>query len=99
MSSLPLSAATSANHPESAPSRHYFFVTGETSADLIARVLCPFVKNGVTPYRIHASCENGPGDETTIELRVAGLPDALPELLAAACRRIIGVQTVLTVSE
>ena len=93
------SLQTGAYHPESATSRHYFFVTGETSADLIARVLSPFVKNGVTPYRIHASCENGPGDETTIELRVAGLPDALPERLAAACRRIIGVQTVLTVSE
>lgn len=99
MSSLQTGVVSSANHPESASSRHYFFVTGETSADLIPRVLGPFVKNGVTPYRIHASCENGAGDETTIELRVAGLPDALPELLAAACRRVIGVQTVLTVAE
>jgi hypothetical protein len=99
MSSLQTNAVSSVALPESAPSRHYFFVTGETSADLIARVLCPFVKNGVTPYRIHASCENGAGEETTIELRVAGLPDALPELLAAACRRIIGVHAVLTVAE
>ena len=99
MSSHQTGAVSSTYQPERATSRHYFFVTGETSADLIARVLCPFVKNGVTPYRIHASCENGAGEETTIELRVAGLPDELPEQLAAACRRIIGVQTVLTVSE
>jgi hypothetical protein len=99
MSSPQTGAVSSVPHPESAASRHYFFVTGDTSADLIARVLCPFVKNGVTPYRIHASCENGAGEETTIELRVAGLPDALPEQLAAACRRIIGVHAVLTVAE
>jgi hypothetical protein len=99
MSSPQTGAVSSVPQPQSAASRHYFFVTGDTSAELIARVLCPFVKNGVTPYRIHASCENGAGEETTIELRVAGLAGDLPELLAAACRRIIGVQTVLTVSE
>ena len=99
MPSLPMSADASANLSECAEARHYFFVTGETSADLIARVLCPFIKNNVTPYRIHASSESGPGNETTIELRVAGLSEDLPEQLAAACRRIIGVQAVLTVSE
>jgi hypothetical protein len=98
MSSLSASAVSSAHPPERAESRHYFFVTGETSADLITRVLSPFVKNNVIPYRIHASSESGPGDETTVELRVAGLADDQPELLAAACRRIIGVQAVLTIS-
>ena len=99
MSGLSASTVSSTYHPEHAESRHYFFVTGETSADLIARVLCPFVKNNVTPYRIHATCESGPGDETTVELRVAGLSGNQPERLAAACHSIVGVQTVLTASE
>ncbi|MBX2806411.1 MAG: hypothetical protein KTR19_10590 [Hyphomicrobiales bacterium] len=78
MSHISDRAASGANHPDAAASRHYFFVTGQTNADLIARVLCPFAKNDVTPYRIHASCENGAGDETTIELRVGG---------SSACRQ------------
>lgn len=98
MTSSPTSAVSNGVLPERAESRHYFFVTGETSADLIARVLSPFVKNNVIPYRIHASCESGLGIETTVELRIAGLTGNQPECLASACRSIIGVQTVLTIS-
>jgi hypothetical protein len=38
-------------------SRHDIFVTGKISADFIARVLCPIVKHGTTPYPIRAFCE------------------------------------------
>lgn len=92
-------AATNCEQPVHTTSRHYFFITGRTSVDLVSRVLAPFVKYGFSPYRIHVSSENGGGEETNIELRVAGLSTDKPELLAAACRRIVGVQTVLTISE
>jgi hypothetical protein len=89
-------AVQSSLHPDSA--RNYFFVTGLTDHDLLARVLCTFSKTGLTPYRIYASSEHGTGGEMTIELRIAGLEADQAERLAAKCRSIIGVQTVLMVS-
>ncbi len=102
MASSSLFAAETAHTDGSASPavrRDYFFVTGETRADLLARVLGPFLKTGLSPYRIHASSEHGSGDETQIELRMAGLRPGEAELLAASCRAIVGVQTVLTVSD
>ena len=85
--------------PTPNPARNYFFVTGQSAPDLLARVLCPFTKTGLAPYRIYASSEQGTGAEMTIELRMAGLEPDQAERLAAKCRSIVGVQTVLMVTD
>lgn len=75
----------------------YFFLTGETGSELLPRVLLPFAKLGLTPYRVHASCEHGAGDEMSVELRFEGVVSDMAELLAARCRSIVGVHSVITV--
>jgi hypothetical protein len=82
-----------------APAKTYFFLTGETGADLLPRVLQPFIKLGLVPYRVHASTEQGAGEEMSVELRFARLPLDTGEQLASRCRAVIGVRTVMTVAE
>jgi hypothetical protein len=81
------------------PAKTYFFLTGDTAADLLPRVLLPFTKLGLVPYRIHASTEQGTGEEMALELRFARLSADMAEQLAARCRAVIGVGSVLTVVE
>lgn len=85
--------------PVVAGQRAYFFVSGPASPDLMPRLLSPFIKLGLTPYRVHASSENGTGEEMSVELRFAGLAPQLAEGLASRCRAIVGVRSVLTVTE
>jgi hypothetical protein len=87
-----------AEETNDASARSYFFLTGDTSSDLLARVLIPFAKLDLVPYRIHASTEQGTGEEMSIELRFTGLAPQSVEALAARCRSIIGVRTVMTVN-
>lgn len=84
---------------KSAPAKTYFFMTGETDPALLARLLMPFAKLGLTPFRIHCSSEHGTGEEMSLELRFAQLPAETCEKLAATCRAIIGVKSVMTVVE
>jgi hypothetical protein len=88
--------AEEANH---ASARCYFFLTGDTGSDLLSRVLIPFTKLNLVPYRVHASTEQGMGDEMSIELRFQGLGAQSMDTLAARCRAVIGVRTVMTVTE
>lgn len=81
------------------PAKTYFFLTGDAAADLLPRVLLPFSKLGLLPYRVHASSEQGTGVEMSLELRFARLPAELAEQLAARCRAVIGVASVMTVAE
>jgi hypothetical protein len=85
----------------SAPSaeRAYFFMTGTSGSDLLPRLLTPFLKLGLAPYRVHASSEHGTGEEMSVEFRFTGLTAATVERLAAQCRAVIGVRSVLTVTE
>ena len=85
--------------PACAPAKTYFFLTGEAGADLLPRVLLPFAKLGLVPYRVHSSTEQGTGEEMSLELRFAALPRDTGELLAARCRSVIGVRSVMTVAE
>jgi len=85
--------------PACVPAKTYFFLTGETGADLLPRVLLPFAKLGLVPYRVHLSTEQGTGEEMSLELRFARLPADTGELLAARCRAMIGVRSVMTVAE
>jgi hypothetical protein len=82
-----------------ASQRAYFFVSGIAGPDLMPRLLSPFIKLGLMPYRVHASSENGTGEEMAVELRFAGLAPDIAEGLAARCRAVIGVRSVLTVTE
>ena len=79
--------------------RSYFFLTSAASPDLLARVLNFFIKLDLMPYRIHVSTEHGAGEEMTIELRFAGMELDMAERLAARCRTIIGVHSVITASD
>lgn len=81
------------------PAKTYFFLTGETGADLLPRLLQPFTKLGLVPYRVHASTEQGAGEEMSLEMRFARLPLDTGEQLAARCRAVLGVRSVLTVAE
>lgn len=89
----PLAAA------EHHPARVYFFLTGDAGADFLPRVLTPFVKLGLAPYRIHASTEHGSGEEMSLELRFTGLSQGAAETLAARCRVMVGVNSCLMVAE
>ncbi|NJM36135.1 MAG: hypothetical protein HC850_17210 [Rhodomicrobium sp.] len=84
--------------PGREPARTYFFVTGENASEFLPRVLLPFAKLGLTPYRVHASAEHGAGEELSVELRFAGLAPGAAELLAGKCRSIVGVRSVMTVN-
>lgn len=102
MSASTMSHAKAANAPaapQPAAAKTYFFLTGEAAYDLLPRVFIPFAKLGLVPYRVHASTEQGTGDEMSIELRFAGLASGAAEALAARCRAIIGVRSVMTVAE
>ena len=81
------------------PAKTYFFLTGDTAADLLPRVLIPFTKLGLVPYRVHASTEQGTGEEMSLELRFARLPARCRRKLAARCRAMIGVRSVMTVTD
>ena len=85
--------------PACVPAKTYFFLTGEAGADLLPRVLMPFAKLGLVPYRVHSSTEQGTGEEMSLELRFAALPRETGEQLAARCRSVIGVRSVMTVAE
>ncbi|HEY7645857.1 MAG TPA: hypothetical protein VH858_12530 [Hyphomicrobiales bacterium] len=98
--SVPAAAAPAlADEANDAAARSYFFLTCDSAADLLPRVLIPFTKLNLVPYRIHASTEQGTGEEMSVELRFAGLAPQSVETLAARCRAIIGVRTVMTVNE
>jgi hypothetical protein len=97
----PLYAATPAL-PERAPlsaGRTYFFITAEADCNLLLRVLQSFSRVGVTPYRVHASTEQGTGEEMALELRVPGADADLAERLASLCRAVIGVRSVIMAVE
>ena len=81
-----------------AAARSYFFLTCDSGSDLLSRVLIPFAKLNLVPYRVHASTEQGTGEEMSIELRFTGLTAQAVDTLAARCRAIIGVRSVMTVA-
>jgi hypothetical protein len=82
--------------PNAGAARTYFFVSGEAGSEFLPRLLNLFIKLGLVPYRIHASTEHGSGEEMSVELRFAGLMPDRADALAARCRSIIGVRSVLT---
>jgi hypothetical protein len=85
--------------PDCVPAKTYFFLSGDAGADLLPRLLLPFTKLGLAPYRVHASSEQGTGEEMSVELRFAALPRRTGEQLAARWRAMIGVRCVMTVAE
>ena len=96
----PLTAAPSAEPVlEPASGRTYFFLTAEPECGLMLRVLQSFARLNVTPYRVHASTEQGKGDEMSMDLRIRGSDPAVAERLAALCRTVMGVRSVIMAVE
>jgi hypothetical protein len=91
--------------PQSAPGdapaagRTYFFLTLEAESNLLIRVLQSFTRLGVTPYRVHASTEQGTGEEMSLELRIPGADPDVAERLASLCRTVVGVRSVIMAIE
>ena len=85
--------------PDPANGRTYFFLTAEPECGLMLRVLQSFARLNVTPYRVHASTEQGTGDEMSMELRIRGSDPAVAERLAALCRTVMGVRSVIMAVE
>jgi hypothetical protein len=84
---------------ENAAGRTYYFLTAEPECGLMLRVLQSFARLNVTPYRVHVSTEHGVGDEMSMELRIEGADSAVAERLAALCRSVIGVRSVIMAVE
>lgn len=96
----PLSAAHAAVPAHrTAQGRTYFFLTAEADCGLMLRVLQSFARLNVTPYRVHASTEQGTGEEMSLEVRIAGADPAIAERLAALCRTVMGVRSVIMAVE
>jgi hypothetical protein len=96
----PLHAASCAA-PDHRPAagRTYFFLTAEAECNLLLRVLQSFSRLGVTPYRVHASSEQGTGEEMSLELRIPGADADVAERLASLCRTVVGVRSVIMAIE
>jgi hypothetical protein len=102
MTALELSGAglaTASHAPRPDAERSYFFLTSAADSGLLARVLNIFIKLNLTPYRMHVTTEHGAGEEMTIELRFSGMTPQIAEGLAARCRTIIGIRSVITASD
>lgn len=96
----PLPAATAAEPAcQPAAGRTYFFLTAEAECGVLIRVLQSFARLNATPYRVHSSTEQGTGEEMSFELRVGGSDPAVAERLAALCRAVVGVKSVIMAVE
>lgn len=79
--------------------RAIFFVAAPADPSLVPRLVEPFSKLGLTPDRVHISCEDGDGAEVSADLRVYGVPPLTAHLLDKALRRIVGVRSVIALVE
>ena len=73
-----------------------FFVTAGTDPGIPPRLLAPFAKLGLTPKRAHMSCESGDGRDLSADLRVSAVSPRTVHILELALRRIVGVDSVVT---
>jgi hypothetical protein len=90
-------AAESDRDPASG--RTYLFITAEAECNLLLRILQAFARLGVTPYRVHASTEQGTGEEMSLDLRIPGADPDVAERLASLCRAVVGVRSVIMAVE
>ena len=93
------SAAGAAPDRDPVAGRTYFFLTAETECNLLLRIFQAFSRLGVTPYRVHASSEQGTGEEMALELRIPGADRDVAERLASLCRSVVGVRSVIMAIE
>lgn len=79
--------------------RALFHVTAESEPGLLPRLIAPVAKLGHVPSRVHASRESGDGSELTVDLRLAGVPQRVAELVERSLRAVVGVRQVIAVFE
>ena len=94
-----LAASAAAPDRDPAAGRTFFFITAEADCNLLLRLLQPFARLGVTPYRVHLSTEQGTGEEMSLDLRIPGADPDVAERLANLCRAVIGVRSVIMAVE
>ena len=76
-----------------------FFVTADARTGMLPRILAPFAKLGAVPERVHASTEDGDGQELSVDVRVANLSAREARLLDKTLRVIVGVRSMLVVRD
>ncbi|MGI9385640.1 MAG: hypothetical protein ACR2PO_21025, partial [Methyloligellaceae bacterium] len=76
-----------------------YFVTADADPGLLPRLVEPFCKMGMIPHRVHASRESGDGEEITVDMRVFGVTREAAHLVDKALGRIVGVRSVIALTE
>ena len=76
-----------------------YFVTAEADPNLLPRLIEPFAKLGFVPDRVHSDRDSFQNQTLRVDLRIAGLSNHDAMLIEKALRRVIGVQSVITVLE
>ena len=76
-----------------------YFVTATADPNVLPRVLEPFAKMGLTPRRLHASCEDGDGFQQSIDVRLFGVSQGEALLVEKMLSAVVGVQQVIAVLE
>ena len=76
-----------------------FFVTADAGPAMAPRLIEPFAKLGLVPWRVHISSEDGAGEVISADLRVRGVSGKTANVIDKALRRIIGVRQVIALVE
>ncbi len=76
-----------------------FFLTADARTGMLPRILAPIAKLGAVPERVHASTEDGDGQEMSVDLRVANLSEREAFLLDKTLRVIVGVRSLLVIRD
>ena len=92
-------ASVQASEPSTETVKAFYFVTGDTHPGLMARLVQPFAKLGLSLERVHASTENGSGDTLEADLRARGLTPQQAHVIEKSLRATVGVQSVIALVE
>ena len=76
-----------------------FFVIADADPNIAPRLIEPFAKLGLVPWRVHISSEEGAGEDISADLRVQGVTHKTAHVIDKALRRIVGVRQVIALVE
>lgn len=92
-------ASARASQPATDTVKAFYFVTGDTHPGLVARLVQPFAKLGLSLERVHVSTENGTGDTLEADLRVSDLTPQQAHVIEKSLGAIVGVKSVIALVE
>lgn len=92
-------AAAGATGSETETVKAMFFVTADADPNIAPRLIEPFAKLGIVPWRVLISSEDGAGENISADLRVQGVTRKTAHVIDKALRAIVGVRQVITLAE